>query len=548
MRQVELRHQFFCRAFTVFPENRHDPFDLVADLIGSLVGPAKFGKGGIECFKHKFDEVRGAAFGVAVGQNFVIVGLTFPDDAFDREADEDFMPIGQNQTLPESPHPSVTIHERMDELEFVMEDAAFDQRVVFGVLQPIEQVVQKLRDSSGRGCDVDDSFSGGDTDGGGPEYAGFRNESVHQNPMGFQQIAEVNRVEAADVFVKFERVPDFLHFRGFSQNPFAVEYRRDLFEREGVVLDGQRGVDGSDFVGAAQQGIDGHGGGGKFPDPFHDCCHQGQNPRRDLKRWLFCVWIPGFHLNGRNENGAVAGTAEILGAAGAGKKLEGIFRAGGEGRRNPEDDPRGGVVRNLRNPDEGVGLGFGMDEESFVLLGVVEFEMFAEDLSVAADLEEFFVLIRNAAPKIPADGGMKFGRRDLHQSCVAFERFEHGRIKPHAEINIRTFLPFAILVRVTADVGGDDSESGKGDRFAPGAAGFDRLAEGQEDGRDVGRADGGAEVDNLFRKLGGRNPSPGGGDGDQFLLGFEFAQRRGAQMVTDRSGSGVFTHFLVPAG
>lgn len=146
-------------------EHREEGGDLVGDLIADLVGASDLMQGGEESGKQELDEGGGVSCFVAGGKGLVVIGLSIADHGFHREEGEERVPLAENQRLPETADAAIAIGKGVDELEFVVEDTADDQRVGIGALEPAEQVLYQAGNAVGGRGEVDDLFTLGDADG-----------------------------------------------------------------------------------------------------------------------------------------------------------------------------------------------------------------------------------------------------------------------------------------------------------------------------------------------------------------------------------------------
>ncbi len=93
------------------------------------------------------------------------------------------MPAQQNG-MPQASHTSVAVQKRMDILEFVMKDTAFNQHQIRIGFQIMQQVVQLCSDSFSRWCQVGKLFTFDDTHRTSTQLAGMVYQSVHQQSVG----------------------------------------------------------------------------------------------------------------------------------------------------------------------------------------------------------------------------------------------------------------------------------------------------------------------------------------------------------------------------
>ena len=82
----------------------------------------------------------------------------------------------------------------MDELEFVVEYRAGNQRVFACVSQPVEQLPHQLGHAIGLGCHVQDLAIAHHADAPAAIHAGMIEQAEHQLPVRGQQVVLVVRV------------------------------------------------------------------------------------------------------------------------------------------------------------------------------------------------------------------------------------------------------------------------------------------------------------------------------------------------------------------
>ncbi len=119
------------------------------------------------------------------------------------------------------------------------------------------------------------------------KVAGIINQAMQQAAMGGQQIGPAGSIPAGHGFVGGEGVAHFLDLTGQPEHTLAVEHGGDLLDAQGVVLDGQRGLDAADAIAPAQ--LRGHCrllACRQPADLFGDLGDQGEHVRGEGQRWL----------------------------------------------------------------------------------------------------------------------------------------------------------------------------------------------------------------------------------------------------------------------
>ena len=214
----------------------------------------------LECLKqflkHEVDEDSGVTrFGTGIDR-LVIALLIVMNHAFDREMLENGIQPGENQRLPESAHASVAVGKRMNEFELVVEHAAADQQVIFGMFQPVEKVGDQSRNPFGGRGNMNRLFSGENADSAMTELSGIVNQGGHHDTVCLEQVVDGKRVELREEIVSGDGVSDLLNFTERSYDSFSVQNIGDLVLGKCIPLDRQRRLDGFDLIRLAQfQGI-----------------------------------------------------------------------------------------------------------------------------------------------------------------------------------------------------------------------------------------------------------------------------------------------------
>ena len=73
--------------------------------------------------------------------------------------------------------------------------------------------------------------------------------------MGSQKIIHGIGIKFIQSLINFVGILDFSNILGWSQDMFSVQHSSYLLQGEGVLLDSQRTMDGSDPITAPQRGI-----------------------------------------------------------------------------------------------------------------------------------------------------------------------------------------------------------------------------------------------------------------------------------------------------
>ena len=239
MGELEALHGVRSRERTEFFEERNECGDLVANLVADLIGLTNLTESGEQGAAEELDEGGGVSGFIAAGENLVVMLLLVADHRFHGKEGEEWIPAAEDEGLPEAAHPAIAIGERVDEFQFVMEDATGDERVGIVALEPAEQVFHETGNEMGRWSEVDDALSLRDADGAAAEFSGIGHKTIQHQSMSGQEIFGRTRIPCGHGFVSAECVFHFLNLARRPEHPFAGKDSRDLIETERVVLDGK---------------------------------------------------------------------------------------------------------------------------------------------------------------------------------------------------------------------------------------------------------------------------------------------------------------------
>ena len=160
--------------------------------------------------------------------------------------------------MPEPSNAAVAVCEGVDQLQLVVEHTASNQHVQVAVLCPIQQLHDQIRHILRKRAEMQDmSLLIYNANGPCAEHAGFLHKSASHDTVSSQQIVHGIRIKLVQPLVNLIGIFDLGNVLGRSQNTFAIQNGSDLFQTQGVLLDGEGGVNGADAVGAAQIGIAG---------------------------------------------------------------------------------------------------------------------------------------------------------------------------------------------------------------------------------------------------------------------------------------------------
>ena len=158
--------------------------------------------------------------------------------------------------MPEPPNTAIAVGKGVNQLQFIMKHAASDQHVQVAVLRPIQQFHDQIRHILRKCAEMQNMpLLIHNADGPRAEHAGFLHKPASHDTVSAQQVVHGVRVKLVQALVNLISVFDLSNIFGRSQNVLAVQNSGDLFQTQGVLLDGKGAVNGADTVGAAQIGI-----------------------------------------------------------------------------------------------------------------------------------------------------------------------------------------------------------------------------------------------------------------------------------------------------
>lgn len=177
------------------------------------------------------------------------------DHLLNRQPGEQWIPVAEDQGLPEAADAAVAIGEGMDELQLVVHNATGQEWMPIGALQPTEQVCDQRAHSCSRGRHVHQLCPPIDPDAAGAKTSRAIHQPGHQQAVGIQQILLIAGVPSGQRLIGGDGVADFLNVARGADHPLAIEESCDLLQAEAVLLDRQRRLDGVDAVGHAAAAV-----------------------------------------------------------------------------------------------------------------------------------------------------------------------------------------------------------------------------------------------------------------------------------------------------
>jgi hypothetical protein len=131
----------------------------------------------VDHFQGEFDEEGGVPLAVGVFQGLIVVLLMILDEGFDGDELEGGMV--EEETLPKATDAAIAILERMDELEFVVEDAGTNEEGEIVFREEGEEIVHEVGNAVGLGSDVGDGGAFEDADVFAPPVPGIGDKALH---------------------------------------------------------------------------------------------------------------------------------------------------------------------------------------------------------------------------------------------------------------------------------------------------------------------------------------------------------------------------------
>lgn len=150
--------------------------------------------------------------------------------------------------MPEPSHSPVSVHKRVNKLHFIMEHTTLDNRVIFIVLQVIEQVVHQVVYSRPAWCEVCHRIPLKNADIARSIPAGRFYEPRRKQFMSLQIRFLLVRIKLRQFLIHPDRVLNLQNIFRRPGHSFIVEQGTYLIQRQGITLDAQRRMDGFDLV------------------------------------------------------------------------------------------------------------------------------------------------------------------------------------------------------------------------------------------------------------------------------------------------------------
>ena len=120
------------------------------------------------------------------------------------------------------------------------------------VLQPFKELLHGLRDILGGRTGMNELIPCINADTRIAERTCAHDEPIHHHAMNLEQIVDGVRIERRKQIIGSKSILYFPHFLLRGENALTVQQRRHLIERQAVMLNRQRRMNGTDAVGAMQ--------------------------------------------------------------------------------------------------------------------------------------------------------------------------------------------------------------------------------------------------------------------------------------------------------
>ena len=131
----------------------------------------------------------------------------------------------------------------MDDLKFVVKNAAFDQHMRIALFEPGKKVLHVIRNIWGKGAEMDNFIASHDSGRSAPEYTRFLSKSPGHDSMSRAEVVHAVRVKLVQSLVDFICILNFFDVFRRSNHKMTVDDRSDLLFGQGILLNGERRMD-----------------------------------------------------------------------------------------------------------------------------------------------------------------------------------------------------------------------------------------------------------------------------------------------------------------
>ena len=142
-------------------------------------------------FKHKLNKHGGTALRIGCVQHGIVIALMCQDHGFHRQVGKDRLPFLQDERLPKSARPAISIGKRMNEFKLIMKHAGTDERVRLRISQPVKELLHGFRHILSGCSSMDETIPRIHANALIAERHRLRYQPFHHDAMNFEQIVEV---------------------------------------------------------------------------------------------------------------------------------------------------------------------------------------------------------------------------------------------------------------------------------------------------------------------------------------------------------------------
>ena len=141
--------------------------------------------------------------------------------------------------MPEPPNTAIAVGKGVDQLQLIVKYTAADQHVYVAGFGPFQQFHHQIWNVLGERSKVQHTtFLVHHTHRSGAEHSRFLHQSPGHDAVSQKQIIHGIGVKLVQTLVYFVGVLDLSNVLWRSQYRLAVQHRRDLIQRQRVLLDG----------------------------------------------------------------------------------------------------------------------------------------------------------------------------------------------------------------------------------------------------------------------------------------------------------------------
>ena len=181
----------------------HLPGEFLVGAVETFFGGEWFGakvleevfESAVDHFEEEFDKVNGVPGAVGVFQGLVVVLLMILDEGFEGDELEGGKVVVEQDALPKATDAAISILERVDKFELVVEDAGANEEVEVVFCEEGKKIVHEVGNAVGLGCDVGDGGAFENADVFAAPFPGIWDEALHHLLVGFEERFGLERIE-----------------------------------------------------------------------------------------------------------------------------------------------------------------------------------------------------------------------------------------------------------------------------------------------------------------------------------------------------------------